>query len=319
MKRKNRFHRRRHISSGTSILIYISNFLSFFSLLCILLVIISTWKQNSPYMTLSHCYDALIEQSRSIIQNLGIHKEGTMKGILPAPLRYDTLIGNIAWFGAILGVLFGYLRWHAASILKKAELLKQYVTHMFSVPEIISTIYTVECDPERDIELYHKNTREARNFDRTLTFFSYVCYLISRKILNKREIPFFEYHVDCLLNSRSVQKYLLQLHEAAEEKNVTMPFNHLCLYALKHHYFSLDDLDALEAAPPAPRTVGATIVLKSPMRGADYEISAYNDVTTHHQQKPAECDVDTAATNDDPHTDDVENSSCDNDENQPSF
>ena len=69
---------------------------------------------------------------------------------------------------------------------------------------------------------FHLSGDLERKVDKTLSYFSYICYLKDRGIITKKELCFFQYQLERILKNQQVQDYLYNLYHFSNKKGVPM-------------------------------------------------------------------------------------------------
>ena len=74
--------------------------------------------------------------------------------------------------------------------------------------------------------------------DKTLSHFSYVCYLRNQKVLKRKDMRSFEYCLKRIFDNYHIGNYLFSLYHWSKHLGTTMSFIFLIEYALKKGYLS---------------------------------------------------------------------------------
>ena len=92
-------------------------------------------------------------------------------------------------------------------------------------------------------EEFHLSGDLERKVDKTLSYFSYICYLKSRGIITKKELYFFQYELERILRNQQVQDYFYNLYHFSNKNGVPMTFKYLFEYGEKEKLFSKEMYD----------------------------------------------------------------------------
>ena len=84
---------------------------------------------------------------------------------------------------------------------------------------------------------FHHGTEEdrivARNADKTLFNYNYVCYLIDEKIINKKETELIAYYMYVLAHDDELGRYFLDLYQYSVLNNEQFPFMYYLNFCIK--------------------------------------------------------------------------------------
>ena len=140
---------------------------------------------------------------------------------------------------AALGGVFAFFQWWRSSYIKRAEYINELTEKIRSDNDIREIVYLIEYGNEDwYTEKFHGSPELEKNVDKTLSYFSYICYLKSMRIISARELSFFEYKITRILKDDNIQRYLFNLHHFSEKNDVPMSFNYLLKYGKSHKLLS---------------------------------------------------------------------------------
>ena len=80
--------------------------------------------------------------------------------------------------------------------------------------------------------------------DKTLSYFSYICYLRDRHIISNKEFKFLKYKIERILVNPEVQDYLYNLYHFSKKFNLPLSFHYLFEYGKKHNFFDEEFFDS---------------------------------------------------------------------------
>lgn len=104
-------------------------------------------------------------------------------------------------------------------------------------------IYMFDYDEDWYSKEFHLSGDLERKVDKTLSYFSYICYLKDRGIITKKELFFFQYQLESILRNQQVQDYLYNLYHFSNKKGLPMTFKYLFEYGEKEKLFSKEMYD----------------------------------------------------------------------------
>ena len=135
-----------------------------------------------------------------------------------------TIILNIvSLIVVIIGGIFAFVQWRKSLKLKKAEYIKELIDKIRSDSEIRDIIYTFDYA----IPWYNRNfhgSETEKKTDKTLLYFSYICYLRDSKTIGEKEFNFFEYEIKRFMNNSDLQDYFYNIYHFSNKNNSPMSF-----------------------------------------------------------------------------------------------
>lgn len=145
---------------------------------------------------------------------------------------------GISQVSAIIGGLFVFYQWQHNNRLKKADYINELTEKIRTDEMIKETIYMFDYDEDWYSEEFHLSGDLERKVDKTLSYFSYICYLKSRGVITKKELYFFQYELERILRNQQVQDYFYNLYHFSNKNGVPMTFKYLFEYGEKEKLFS---------------------------------------------------------------------------------
>ena len=92
-------------------------------------------------------------------------------------------------------------------------------------------------------ESFHQSGELELKVDKTLSYFSYICYLKRQKIITDKEFDFFKYEVERILMNQQVQDYFYNLYHFSKKFKTPFTFKYLFEYGEKGKMFDDDFYD----------------------------------------------------------------------------
>lgn len=157
--------------------------------------------------------------------------------------------------GAIGGA-FALCQWRKSVVYKRGEIVQQLIQTVRDDDDISTIMSIVDWNKEfyydgsfhrsqdthgrqnkinTDNELFNK-------IDKTLSHFSYVCYLRNNRTLKKKDMNVFEYELRRLVDNEHIANYLYSLHHWSAALNVEMSFSYLLKYCQKRKFINGNDI-----------------------------------------------------------------------------
>ena len=143
----------------------------------------------------------------------------------------------------IVGGLFGYHQWKKNTLLKRADYINELTEKIRTDEFIKETIYDIDYGKAWYSENFHGSGSLELRIDKTLSYFSYICYLKKQKIITNKEFDFFKYEIKRILDNAQVQDYFYNLYHFSNKFNVTFTFKYLFEYGKRNKLFDSDFFD----------------------------------------------------------------------------
>lgn len=140
------------------------------------------------------------------------------------------LLGLIA---VITGGLFSLHQYRKNLALKRADYIMVLTEKIRSDVEICSVVYIIDYNKPWYDDKFHGGSEIERKVDKTLSYFSYICYLREQNILSPKEFETFEYSLDRILTNFQVIDYLYNLYHFTQKLSDNMSFKYLFEYGEK--------------------------------------------------------------------------------------
>lgn len=174
-----------------------------------------------------------------------------VKDILNFISEYYEGLGFIA---LVVGGIFALAQWNMQIKHKQAEIVQELICKVRD-DEDISVIMDI-IDWNEGIQYdgkFRVNDQVCKSgladvsdddlfkmIDKTLSHFSYICYLKERKILKEKEIKPFEYALRRLIDNPHIRNYLYSLYHWSKTLGVSCSFCYFIDYCVNKEYLSSD-------------------------------------------------------------------------------
>lgn len=136
-----------------------------------------------------------------------------------------------------LGIIFALLQWRKNVKFKKAEYINELTEKIRTDSIIKKTVYKIDYFEKWYDENFHNSKELECEVDKTLSYFSYICYLKQFHLISRREFKFFIYEINRILVNPNVIDYFYNLFHFAKKNNACMSFEYLFKYGKKHRNF----------------------------------------------------------------------------------
>ncbi len=154
------------------------------------------------------------------------------------------IISGFSIIFVIVGGLFGYFKWKESVKIRRAEYLNSLTEKLRSDKDIANTILVLDYGIKWYNKDFHGGSKMEQKIDKTLSYFSYICYLYKHKIIKEQEFVFFKYEVDRILMNRQVINYLYNLYHFSKKLSLPFTFQFLFEYGKSNGFFNKSFFDS---------------------------------------------------------------------------
>lgn len=148
----------------------------------------------------------------------------------------------ISLFFVVFAGIFAYFKWKKNFAFKRSNYLYELIEKIYNDSDIMDTIYLIEYKDNWYSKDFHGSKIEY-NVDKTLSFFSYICYLKKQKLIIDKEFNLFKYEIYRILNNKNIKDYLFNLYHFSNSKNQEITFFYLFEYGKENKYFNHNFFD----------------------------------------------------------------------------
>lgn len=138
---------------------------------------------------------------------------------------------------AILGAFFGLYQWRKSLKIKRAEYINELTEKIRTDDDIKEVVYILDYGHIWYTSTFHDCGELERKMDKTLSYFSYICYLYQSHLITKKEFQFFKYEIERILTNAQIQNYFYNLYHFADKFNTPITFKYLFEYGKKNKMF----------------------------------------------------------------------------------
>ena len=129
-------------------------------------------------------------------------------------------IGSIAELitcgGVLVGFILSLIEYRRSNKIKRSSYLEPLFDKLMLDKDIAETIYMLQYGEFKYSENFHNSDKE-RKLDKTLQYFSYLCYLKDKRIISSEEFSFFEIQISQALRDKKLIYYLYNLCIVSEQ------------------------------------------------------------------------------------------------------
>ena len=148
-------------------------------------------------------------------------------------IKISDIISIISLILVMVGGIFGYYQWRKNILLRRAEYIIELTDKIWTDKYIKDVIYMFDYNYKWYTEKFHGSCKLELKVDKTLSYFSYICYLREQKIISDKEFNFFKYEINRILRNSQVQDYFYNLYHFSNKNNTPITFLYLFKYGKK--------------------------------------------------------------------------------------
>lgn len=160
------------------------------------------------------------------------------------------IISFLSMVFVIIGGRFGYHQWKKSVKIKRAEYLNELTEKIRTDDDISEMIYILDYDQLWYKDSFHQSGEFERKMDKTLSYFSYICYLFDNDLIEKSEFNFFKYEIDRILMNHSTINYFYNLYHFSQKCSAPITFKFLFEYGEKEKIYDKDFYDSTSKKYP---------------------------------------------------------------------
>lgn len=147
------------------------------------------------------------------------------------------IIAAISLLLVIAGGVFTYYQWRRNVSLRRANYINELTEKIRADDSIRYVVYLLDYGTSWYSEQFHGSGGLELKVDKTLTYFSYICYLKKQRIITDKEFSFFKYETERILMNQQVQDYLYNLYHFSQKFKMPFTFHHLFIYGKENNHF----------------------------------------------------------------------------------
>lgn len=142
---------------------------------------------------------------------------------------------------AVVGAWLALVQWAKGNDYKRAEQVQALITKVRDDEDIAKIMDIIDWDKKIEYNgKFHAEGMDERELfikvDKTLSHFSYICYLWKRKCLKDKDMYHFEYELRRIVDNPSMADYLHSLYHWSRSLKTKCSFEYLIDYSLKKGY-----------------------------------------------------------------------------------
>lgn len=150
------------------------------------------------------------------------------------------LIAALSLLFAIIGGIFAYYQWRKSILFKRAAYINELTEKTRTDSDIQETVYLLDYGEKWYSENFHGSGELERKVDKTLAYFSYICYLKKHRLITKNDFAFFRYEIERILMNSDVQDYFYNLYHFSRKFKLPLSFYYLFNYGKDNKQYDSD-------------------------------------------------------------------------------
>ena len=158
-------------------------------------------------------------------------------------ITVSDIISIFSLLVVIIGGVFTYIQWKNNVSLNRANYINELTEKIRTDESIKDTVYLLDYGKKWYSREFHGDKEIEPKVDKTLSYFSYICYLKAEKIISKKEFMFFKYEVERFLMNEQVQDYFYNLYHFANKFDIPFTFYYLFRYGEQKGVFDKQFFD----------------------------------------------------------------------------
>ena len=156
---------------------------------------------------------------------------------LKTEITLSVIFAGISLILVIIGGVFAYYQWRRNVSLKRASYINELTEKIRTDSLIRDIIYLLDYGQSWYSNEFHSSGEMELKMDKTLSYFSYICYLRKQKIISNKEYKIFKYEIERILFNSDIQDYFYNLYHFSKKFKVPFTFQYLFEYGKKHKFF----------------------------------------------------------------------------------
>lgn len=159
----------------------------------------------------------------------------------------ENVISLISVFLVGVGGVLALLQWRSASKVKRAEFVNQMIEKLRFDQDMVNIMRRIEhSEIPFDGYFFRCSDGTEAQIDNFLSYLSFICYLRTLGVIQKKEFAFFEFYLCRVFGSASLCKYLGDSDRFAKQENKRSPFQFLVDYGIENNFVDKGRLERLE-------------------------------------------------------------------------
>ncbi len=155
-------------------------------------------------------------------------------------ISISDIFAGISLILVVIGGIFAYYQWRRNVSLKRAGYINELIEKLRSDQFIRDTIYLLDYGESWYSYEFHSSGEMELKMDKTLSYFSYICYLKKQRIISNKEYKFFKYEIERILCNSGIQDYFYNLYHFSKKNGTPFTFQYLFEYGKEHNFFDKD-------------------------------------------------------------------------------
>ncbi len=164
-------------------------------------------------------------------------------------ISISDIVAILTFVLAVFGSIGAIYQWNKGNKMKRADIVHRLIEIIRDNEEIATIMDIIDWNDAfwYDGKFHLKENDRSQlkdisenNFfhkiDKTLSHFSYICYLLDQRVIKEKDMRCFKYNLTRLFQNKHIRNYLFSLYHWSEEIGTTMSFIYLVEYGLNNGF-----------------------------------------------------------------------------------
>ncbi len=171
-------------------------------------------------------------------------------------LSFSDYISIITLVVGVVGGVIALKQWRDSILEKRSIVLKDLIEKVRTDEQIATVMdmidwnedfkydgkFRIKSNTSRKILHELDDTNFFKMIDKTLSYFSFICYLKKKRIIRDDDVVFFDYELRRLFDNEHISNYLYSLYHWSKQLGIEMSFSYLIDFGLEKGYLTKDFL-----------------------------------------------------------------------------
>ena len=145
-------------------------------------------------------------------------------------VSFSDLVALVTLVTICVTGIFSFIQYRNSVKTKRAEYMKELNDTIRNDKDIQEVMYKIDYNEHWYDEKFRNSGDFEYKVDKTLSYFSYLCYLRKMKMIAEKEFAFFKYRVQRIVKNKEVIGYFYDLYHFSKYHNVPFSFQYLFEY-----------------------------------------------------------------------------------------
>lgn len=150
------------------------------------------------------------------------------------------VIDHIEFITAILAGITALFQWKQSNNNNRAEYLDKLLNTLWENKDIQNFLLLNDYNNDWYTEEFHRSDDKTLPTiaDKTLSYISYICYVVKVRIIRNDEKALFDYYINSLAQSDDLRRYIFDLYQYSIFSKKTFPFSYFLDYCIENNFIN---------------------------------------------------------------------------------